>query len=69
VTLRFSLTPRPALFKSGERLRLDLGSRTDILRSNVSHGYEQFDMQVPPYFSRNSIHYGEDSYLELERVS
>jgi putative CocE/NonD family hydrolase len=68
VTLCFSLTPRPALFKSGERLRLDLGSRTDILRSNPSHGFEQFDMQVPPYFSRNSIHYGEDSYLELERV-
>ncbi len=68
VTLRFSLTPRPALFKKGERLRLDIGSRTDILRSNVSHGYEQFDMQVPPYFSRNHIHYDEGSYLEIERV-
>ena len=69
VTLLFSLTPRPALFRKGEKLRLDIGSRTDILRSDVSHGYEQFDMQVPPYFSRNSIHYGAESYLELERIA
>jgi uncharacterized protein len=69
ITLLFSLTPRPALFRKGEKLRLDLGSRTDILRSNVSQGYEHFDMQVPPYFSRNSIHYGEDSYLALERIT
>lgn len=68
VTLRFSLTPRPALFRKGEKLRLDVGSRTDILRGDVSHGYAHFDMQVPPYFSRNSIHYGEESYLELERI-
>jgi hypothetical protein len=69
VTLRFSLTPRPALFRKGEKLRLDIGSRTDLLRSDVSHGYEQFDMQVPPYFSRNSIHYGSETYLELERTA
>ena len=68
VQLRFSLTPRPVLVTAGERIRLDLGSRTDILRSDVAHGYEQFDMQVPPYFSRNSIHYGADSYLELESI-
>ena len=67
VTLRFSLTPRPVVFKRGERLRLDIGSRTDLLRSDVAHGYEQFDMMVPPYFSRNTIHYGELSYLELDR--
>ena len=69
ITLLFSLTPRPALFRKGERLRVDIGSRTDILRSDISHGYEQFDMQVPPYFSRNSIHYGWESYLELERIA
>lgn len=68
VTLRFSLTPRPALLRAGEKLRLDIGSRTDILRSDVSHGYEQFDMQAPPYLSRNSIHYGGESHLELERI-
>ena len=69
VTLRFSLTPQPGLFRNGEKLRLDIGSRTDILRSDVSHGYEQFDMQVPPYFSRNSIHFGEESYLEIDRIT
>jgi len=57
VTLRFSLTTRPAVFKTGERLRLDIGSRTDWVRSDVAHGYEHFDMMVPPYFSRNTVHY------------
>jgi hypothetical protein len=68
VALRFSLTPRPARFRKGEKVPLDIGSRTDMLRSDVSHGYEQFDMQGPPYSSRNSIHYGGESYLELERT-
>jgi uncharacterized protein len=67
VTLRFSLTPRPVVFKPGERLRLDIGSRTDLLRSDVAHGYEQFDMVVPPYFSRNTIHHGEISCIDLEQ--
>jgi len=67
VTLRFSLTPRPVALGRGERLRLEIASRTDLLRSDVSHGYEQFDMIVPPYFSRNTIHYGEDSFLEVEQ--
>ena len=35
VTLRFSLTPQPVVLKPGERLRLDVGSRTDLLRSDV----------------------------------
>ena len=34
--------------KPGERLRLDIASRTYLLRSDVSHGHAQFDMQVPP---------------------
>jgi len=46
-----------------------VGSRTDLLRSDVSHGHAQFDMQVPPYFSRNTVHYGPDSYVELSRVT
>jgi putative CocE/NonD family hydrolase len=69
VTLLFSLTPRPVLLKTGERLRLDLASRTDLLRSDVSHGYAHFDMIVPPYFSRNTIHYGPDTYLELAVIA
>ena len=68
VTLRFSLTPQPVVLKAGERLRLDIGSRTDLLVSNVSQGRAQFQMQVPPYFSRNTLHYGAESYIELMRV-
>jgi uncharacterized protein len=67
VTLRFSLTPQPVVLKPGERLRLDIASRTDLLRSDVSHGHAQFDMQVPPYFSRNTLHYGPNSFIEMRQ--
>jgi len=69
VRLLFSLTPQPVVLKSGERLRLDIASRTDLLRSDVSRGYAQFDMQVPPYFARNTVHYGPDSFVEMRRVA
>ena len=69
VTLRFSLTPQPVVLRPAERLRLDIASRTDLLRSDVSNGYAQFDMQVPPYFARNAIHYGRDSFVEMRRVA
>jgi uncharacterized protein len=65
VTLLFSLTPQPVVLKPGERLRLDIASRTDLLRSDVSHGHAQFDMQIPPYFARNTLHYGPDSFIEM----
>ena len=52
-----------------ERLRLDVASRSDVLRSDVSHGYVQFDLPAPPYFSRNTLHYGPDTYLELCQVT
>ena len=68
VTLRFSLTPQPVVLKAGERLRLDIASRVDLLRSDQSHGHAQFDMQVPPYFARNTIHYGPSTYVEMHRV-
>jgi putative CocE/NonD family hydrolase len=69
VTLHFSLTPQPVVLQPGERLRLDIGSRTDLLRSDVSHGHAQFDMQVPPYYSRNTLHYGADTFLEFRIVN
>ncbi|WP_073051589.1 hypothetical protein [Kaistia soli] len=69
VMLRFSLTPQPVLLRPGERFRLDIGSRTDLLRSDVSHGYAQFDMQVPPYFARNAVHYGKDNFVEMRRAA
>jgi predicted acyl esterase len=68
VTLRFSLTPQPVVLKSGERLRLDIASRVDLLRSDQSHGHAHFDMQVPPYFARNTMHYGPDTYVEMRQV-
>jgi putative CocE/NonD family hydrolase len=68
VTLKFSLTPQPVALRSGEKLRLEIGSRTDLLRSDQSHDHAHFDMQVPPYFSRNTIHYGPESYVELRQV-
>jgi uncharacterized protein len=39
VTLRFSLTPHPVVVKPGVRLRVDIASRTDLLRSDASHGH------------------------------
>ncbi|QNK02213.1 CocE/NonD family hydrolase [Dyella telluris] len=68
VTLEFSLTPAPVLVRQGEQLRLSVASRTDLLRSDQSHDHAHFDCQVPPYFSRNTIHCGEDSYVELDEV-
>jgi uncharacterized protein len=68
VALKFSLTPQPVLLRAGERLRFDVGSRTDLLLSDQSHGRAQFQMQVPPYFSRNTLHYGAETYVELSRV-
>jgi len=34
--------------KHGEKLRLVLGSRSDLLRESVRNGYVHFDMPVPP---------------------
>ena len=68
VTLRFSLTPFPAALEPGEILQVDVASRTDVLRSDTSHGFEQFDMMVPPYFSRNTIHFGPDTWIEFQQL-
>lgn len=65
VELSFSLTPGPTRLQPGDRLRLDVASRLDLLKSNVSHGYVHFDMPGPPYFARNTLHYGEATYLTV----
>ncbi|SDC86739.1 hypothetical protein SAMN05216410_2427 [Sanguibacter gelidistatuariae] len=65
VTLRFSLTPAPTLLQPGDALRLDIASRTDLLRMSPADGYAQFDLPVPPYLSRNTLHYGGASWIEL----
>ncbi|HET7413238.1 MAG TPA: CocE/NonD family hydrolase, partial [Pararhizobium sp.] len=67
VILRFSLTPGPTRLKRGERLRLEIASRTDLLKSDVAHDHAHFNLEVPPYFSRNTIHYGPETYIELYR--
>lgn len=67
VTLRFSLTPAPVRLAHDDVLQLDIGSRTDLLRDNPSHGFAQFDLPVPPYLSRNTLHYGGLSWIEVMR--
>ncbi|MDJ0447035.1 CocE/NonD family hydrolase [Methylocystis sp. JR02] len=68
VDLAFSLTPGPTELRPGDRLRLDLASRLDLLRSNVSNGYVHFDLPGPPYLARNTLHYGAGSYLTLQET-
>ncbi len=68
VELAFSLTPAPVLLHRGDRLRLDICSRSDLLRSDQSHDHAHFDLQVPPYFSRNTLHYGDQCYIEVHRL-
>ena len=65
VLLRFSLTPAAAVIRNGETLELDLASRTDLLPVFARDGFIVPDMAVPPYFARNTIHHGPESFLEL----
>jgi hypothetical protein len=68
VTLRFSLTPAPTRLQAGETLRLDIASRSDLLRMSPTDGYAQFDLPVPPYLCRNTVHFGGDSWLDVCEV-
>ena len=69
VELRFSLTPVPVRLEPGETLRLDLGSRSDLLRESPATGYAQFDLPVPPYLCRNTIHFGGQSWIDVDHVA
>ena len=33
-----------------------------------SEGYAQFDMPVPPYLCRNTVHFGGSSWIDLTEV-
>ncbi|MDD7941048.1 CocE/NonD family hydrolase C-terminal non-catalytic domain-containing protein [Actinomycetospora lutea] len=68
VVLRFSLTPGPVLLRAGETLRLDLASRTDLVRKDPGEGYPQFDLPVPPYLARDTVHFGGESWIEVTSV-
>ena len=65
VLLRFSLTPAAAVIRTGEALELDLASRTDLLHVPVREGFIVPDMAVPPYFARNTVDHGPETFLEL----
>jgi uncharacterized protein len=69
VALEFSLTPAPTQLAPGDCLRLDIASRADLLRSNVSEGYVHFDMPGPPYFARNKLHFGPECYLRAQEAA
>jgi uncharacterized protein len=65
VTLLLSLTVSANLFREGHRLLLELGSRTDLIGATFAEGFVYFDVDAPPYPARNTLHAGEDSYLEI----
>jgi predicted acyl esterase len=69
VTLRFSLTAAPVRLRANETLRLDIASRTDLLRKGPADGYAQFDLPGPPYLCRNTLHFGGASWLEVTALS
>jgi hypothetical protein len=52
----------------GETLRLDIGSRSELLRQSVGDGHVHFDLPVPPYLSRNTVHFGGESWIEVTEV-
>lgn len=66
-TLVFSLTPTANLFKQGHRLKLEIGSRPDLLRATVFDGFIYFPYEAPPYPARNTLFHGgmSASYLEI----
>jgi len=67
VVLTLSLTPTANLFKKGHRLRLEIGSRPDLLRATVFDGFICFPYEAPPYPARNTLFHGGElaSYLEV----
>jgi predicted acyl esterase len=66
VELRFSLVPTATRFRPGEQLLLEIASRTDLVKGKVSDGYVHFDLEAPPFFSKNAVHRGEGSWVEID---
>jgi len=67
-TICISPNPCPHISSCRGKLRFEAASRADLLRSDVGHGHCHFDMAVPPYFSKNTLHYSERTYLQLNIV-
>jgi predicted acyl esterase len=68
VSLDFNLNPTANLFKRGHRLRLEIGSRPNLLKATVFDGFVFFPYEPTLYPARNTIFMGgsEPSFLELE---
>jgi putative CocE/NonD family hydrolase len=66
-TLHFSLTPTANVFLAGHSLRLEIGSRPDLLKATVFDEMVFFPYEAPPYPARNTIMHGGEraSYLEV----
>jgi uncharacterized protein len=66
-TFHFSLTPTANLFCKGHSLRLEIGSRPDLLKATVFDEMIFFPYEAPPYPARNTITHGGEqaSYLEV----
>jgi hypothetical protein len=69
VLLSFSMTPGPTRLKPDEKMWPEVASCTDLLISDTSDAHAPFNLQVPPYFSRNTLHYGPQTHIDLHRVS
>lgn len=68
ISFRFSLTPAASKFKTGDLLVLAIASRADQLAivAKPSSGFVHFDLMVPPYFSKNTLHFGKETYVEID---
>jgi predicted acyl esterase len=55
------------LFLAGHSLRLEIGSRPDLLKATVFDEMVFFPYEAPPYPARNTITHGgkQASYLEV----
>ena len=68
VDVRFSLTALPVPLRTGEHLQLDVGSRSDVLREDPADGFVQFDVPVPPYLCRSTLHFGGQSGIDVDQI-
>jgi putative CocE/NonD family hydrolase len=68
VLLDFSLTPTANLFKRGHCLRLEIGSRSDLLNATIFDNFVFYPYEAPPYPARNTTYVGGQaaSYLEID---
>jgi putative CocE/NonD family hydrolase len=64
--LHFSLTPTANLFRAGHSLRLEIGSRPDLMKATVFDEMVFFPYEAPLYPARNTITHGGERPSHLE---